>query len=1248
MHKTAAAFLIVLTFIIGALSAQAAIPSSEREALLALYAATDGAHWYTNNNWLGAPGTECSWWGITCNDAGTTVVRINQVDNRLTGTVPPEIANLRNLEDLHLAFNRLRGPIPATIGDMTQLVTLRLAVNELSGSIPANLANLFRLQELSLGQNQFTGNIPSSLGDLSELRGLDLSMNQLSGTIPPELGRLAALSTLNLGTNQLTGAIPPELAGLTKLQSLLLYQNQLTGSIPPEFAALTSLKTIQVHGNRLTGSIPAVLGELPNIERIGISRNQFTGGIPDFFGDLTKLTNLSLSFNDLSGEIPSSLARATSLQSLYLSGNRLSGNIPAALATLGGLTTLWVDRNQLAGAIDPVLKALPICYSRCLMLDYNALYAGNVETDAWVTKHQWNWKATQTLAPPDVRVTAATPTSATLQWTPIPFSNLAGRYEIWVDSGSGAVLRGSTSDKQSSSITVTGLTPGVAHTFALRTITEPHAENQNRVTSDFSTPIPMPTASFSIGDVTLQEGDSGTVSAHLAVTLPITVSSTVTVQYSTVNGTAIAGNDYVGASGTLTFAPGETARSIAVEVLGDTIAESDEIFTVSLSAPVGADIRDGSGGVTIVDDDTLPDPVITVTDCSRVLGPCMVAAGSASGALTNAWQFAWTVDGFPGGTGASFEPTFTVPGVHVVGLTASNAAGSTSATQTIAVLPIGVCPFIFDMPRVTAPATHGVTTAWVATRRDTYVSSMTPLSIWGLVSDNDADGIVTFMDVSDDFRYGLWTMVDPVAPRVAAGRLDGENCYDQEPRPFPSTIFLKNPDGRYSRVQARATLSGVTSFMWFRPGAGAWGRRSTDGDSATDLDGRVNGVILFETSSMEPAAGSVAPPSGGIEPGDFFVALDHGSEDWYGENVDTNLAPPAAGVVSFADSADRYLSEDSGITRVRLQRSGGVAGELIVMWLLSEKSGSHDAGLSPMYGIVRFADGETARDIEFQPVNNPAATGDATFRLQLTDPDGRSVTGPTSLDVIVTDRQTPPHAGVIAFAGDVVFAREDAGVARIVLNRIGGSTGDVSVSWHTETDTAVAGLHFEPSSGTTVFANGETSRVIEVPVIDNAVYTGDVEFRIVLTNPNGTAISGPTSVKVVVMDLESIAPGVFRFANEGADVTVREDAGVARVEVQRIGGIEGEVAVHWQTIEGSAVAGLHYETSSGVATFRHGETSKTLEVPLNLIPFDTGSVRFEIALSDPVGTFIVGPPRIGVIIVGRHGAAPTRPRPVRR
>jgi len=125
-------------------------------------------------------------------------------------------------------------------------------------------------------------------------------------------------------------------------------------------------------------------------------------------------------------------------------------------------------------------------------------------------------------------------------------------------------------------------------------------------------------ANISVGDVVLVEGNDGSSNATFTVSLTTASSKPITIDFTTVDGTAIAGEDFVGVNGTLEFAPGETNKTIEVAVLGDKIDEIDEAFTIHLANPSNADILNNNGTGIITNDD-LP-PTITVQDLTLVEG----------------------------------------------------------------------------------------------------------------------------------------------------------------------------------------------------------------------------------------------------------------------------------------------------------------------------------------------------------------------------------------------------------------------------------------------------------------------------------------------------------------------------------------------------------------------------------------------------------------------------------------------------
>jgi aryl-phospho-beta-D-glucosidase BglC (GH1 family) len=111
---------------------------------------------------------------------------------------------------------------------------------------------------------------------------------------------------------------------------------------------------------------------------------------------------------------------------------------------------------------------------------------------------------------------------------------------------------------------------------------------------------------LSVSDATILEGDSGTGSLTFTVTMSGAASAPVSVTYATADGSARGGQDYAGASGILSFAAGESRKTVTIAVTGDRTAEANETFLLKLSQPHGAVLGDDTGIATIRDDDAVP------------------------------------------------------------------------------------------------------------------------------------------------------------------------------------------------------------------------------------------------------------------------------------------------------------------------------------------------------------------------------------------------------------------------------------------------------------------------------------------------------------------------------------------------------------------------------------------------------------------------------------------------------------------
>jgi hypothetical protein len=368
----------------------AAIPQSERDALVALYDSTGGPSWSESSGWLGAAGTECSWFGITCDSTESHVTSIWMQSNGLAGTLPGEISQLTELETLDIFDARLSGTVPASIATMTKLERLNLGTMRffeeggLSGEIPAFLLGMTQLRYLSLEGNDFSGSIPAGISQLVNLESLRLGYNDLTGDFPAEITSMTELVDLDISSNRITGTIPETIGNLKKLESFTIQFNQMSGTLPNALGELTNLIGFVIQGNDFHGTIPESIGNLPNLGAVfigvtnlegpipsGIWNNPnvysfypyrmpyLTGGIPSDIGNMTNLHFFVATGTPFGGQLPAEIGKLDNLITLMVAGCNLEGPIPPEIGDMQSLQLLRMQFNRFSGSIPPELGNAP-------------------------------------------------------------------------------------------------------------------------------------------------------------------------------------------------------------------------------------------------------------------------------------------------------------------------------------------------------------------------------------------------------------------------------------------------------------------------------------------------------------------------------------------------------------------------------------------------------------------------------------------------------------------------------------------------------------------------------------------------------------------------------------------------------------------------------------------------------------------------------------------------------------------------
>jgi hypothetical protein len=178
--------------------------------------------------------------------------------------------------------------------------------------------------------------------------------------------------------------------------------------------------------------------------------------------------------------------------------------------------------------------------------------------------------------------------------------------------------------------------------------------------------------SLAVADATVVEGDAGTVTATLTAVLSGPSPSTVTVDWTTVDGTATAGSDHLAASGTLTFAPGVTSQPISIPIIGDTILEGDEYLDIHLGNPQQVLLTTTSARLAISDNEGNTPP--TIAEGATASVTCDEDASPV--------PFALTLHASDGDAGQTLTWTLATPPAH--GSVSIPAGG---ASQVIAYVP---------------------------------------------------------------------------------------------------------------------------------------------------------------------------------------------------------------------------------------------------------------------------------------------------------------------------------------------------------------------------------------------------------------------------------------------------------------------------------------------------------------------------------------------------------------------------------
>ena len=573
--------------------------------------------------------------------------------------------------------------------------------------------------------------------------------------------------------------------------------------------------------------------------------------------------------------------------------------------------------------------------------------------------------------------------------------------------------------------------------------------------------------------------------AVFTVTLHPQSSQVVTVEYTTENGTADAGDDYTTIAETLTFSPGQTTKIIRVPVLVDSTQESSETFTVELSTPMGTTLADSTGLGTITAD---PMPGLSIGDAAPVAeggeATFMVSLSPASSELvTVAYATqdgtAVTDSDYTATSGTlRFEPGETIQNIQVatlrdaiaepsesftvelsdpvgtaitnstgVGTIAADAMLALSITDAVPVAEGGEATFMVSL----SPASSEVVTVAYATQDGTAVADSDYTATSGTLRFEPGETIqniqvATLRDAiaepSESFTVEL---SDPVGTAITNSTGVGTIAADAMPA---LSITDAVPVAEGGEATFMVSLSPASSQVVTVAYA------TQDGTAVADSDyTATSGTLRFEPGETIQNIQVATLRDAIAEPSESFTV---GLSDPVGTAIanSTGVGTIAADAMPALSITDAVPVAEGGEATFMVSLSPASSELVTVAYATQDGTAVADSDYTATSGTLRFEPGETIQNIQVATLRDAIAEPSESFTVGLSDPVGTAITNSTGVGTIAADAM--PALSIT----DAVPVAE-GGEATFMVSLSPASSELVTVAYATQDGTAVAdsGLH---------------------------------------------------------------------------------------------------------------------------------------------------------------------------------------------
>ena len=698
------------------------------------------------------------------------------------------------------------------------------------------------------------------------------------------------------------------------------------------------------------------------------------------------------------------------------------------------------------------------------------------------------------------------------------------------------------------------------------------------------------TLAFDTASYTVNEGDG---TASITVVRTGGNAGTVSVDLALTDGSATAPGDYDSTTQTVTFADGETSKVVAIAITDDGDEESDETVNLSLSNVTGGASIGGQNiaTLTIADNDASGDPVrIEAEDYIAYSDTTSGNAGDSTYRSDDVDLYLTSdasghmVGGIKDGEWLEYEITLPTAGTYDI------------------------------VVRAASPKTVGQSLD-VTLGGQTYNLPITKTGGWQSWQDftlagvSLAGGTQTLRLTMNESRFNL-NYVDFIPAGGPPTPIPGEIAFDASSYTVAedgsaATITLVRTGGSDGEVSATVNLADGTAIA------------SSDYDSTSQVvtfaDGETTKVITVpivndtESEGDETVNLTLSNPTGGASLGATPTAtLTIQANDQYG---------------AIAFDTSTYSILETGDATITLVRTGGSDGAVSVDVSLTDGSATAPGDYTNVSQTVSFAAGETTKTIVIPIIDDTLQEGDETVALSLSNVTGGAVIGPQAAATLTIVDNDVPIPGEIAFDNSSYTVAEDGSSATITLVRTFGSDGEVQVEVTFTDGTAIATSDYDATPQVVTFADGETTKVITVPIIDDTVTESAETVNLGLANPTGGATLGTQSAAVLTIESND-QYGAIAF--DSSSYTVAEDGTSATINLVRTGGSDGDVTIDVLLNDGSAIAPGDYDNTPQTITFLDGVTSQPVVIPIIDDGDEEGDETVGLSLSNATGGATLG------------------------